>query len=974
MEAEETMEPNPPSVLLHERFHARARETPERVALHEGERSVTFGGLRDQVHRVAGSLRARGIGADGLVGLHMERSVEWVAAVLGVLEAGAAVVPLPPSYPEAHLRRVLEVARLDAVIADAGGVGWAQDPVPASTSRRPMPVLRHSELLAGESASDRVTADPPASDGLRGRSPDPNRPAFVLGSSGSTGRPKLIVRSHRSFFHRLSWTWARHPFTDGELGCQKAHMTTTHAVYELFEPLLAGAPVLLVPDDEARDLERFWRTVRDRGVSRLLVVPSALRASLDMPGFRAPRLEVVVLMGEYLPPDLAARAVEAFPEPTSLYSIYGSTEASSTLVVDLHAARGAHDRSGDELPLGTPLQPEIGVHVLGSDLQPVAEGETGRLHIEGPPLFTAYLGDPGRTQSVLVEPPTGGGPWYDTHDRVRRMPDGSLHFAGRADDMVKIRGFPVDLPDVERALLEHGEVRQAVVVVDRGAGGVDGDAVLIGFYTPASAPREAIYEALRARLPTHMVPSVLIGRDDLPRTRSAKVDRLRLVEEYRLRTPEPALEAGLTATGRRVADIWERTLGHRRFGPDSSFFEVGGTSLTVFALVHRLREGFGLDRAQLTGPSLYRHPTLAGQAEFVDDIGAGRTVAADAGTSAPLLVTLRGATDPHLPPLFVIASAGGTLGAYEKLTAALATPRAVIGVRDPYLWNARDAAEGFTAWVERYLDAIRERQPDGPYHLCAYSSAGAFGWEIACRLRARGHEVALLAMLDPLALDRRHRWRFGYWALRATWMRSSFRAVVRAGGRLRAPAVRAMEALRLGRGWRDYAPSGEPVRGLAASVIRNRDHLMNLAALLELNTDLPFALGPEDFADLPPDRYLGVLQNRVAELTPDVDLETIERLVVQYELQVRTQHAYEMRPYDGRVLLVEPASPYAGLVATLLAPYTRDLSTRVVKPDPPSERIRQVTARFGGLATHFRSMRDDGYVRGLARELDAALS
>jgi hypothetical protein len=182
-----------------------------------------------------------------------------------------------------------------------------------------------------------------------------------------------------------------------------------------------------------------------------------------------------------------------------------------------------------------------------------------------------------------------------------------------------------------------------------------------------------------------------------------------------------------------------------------------------------------------------------------------------------------------------------------------------------------------------------------------------------------------------------------------------------------------MEALPLGRRWRDHAPSGEPVRDLAASVTRNRDHLMNLAALLELNTGLPFALGPDDFADLPADRYLDVLQDRVAELTPEVDPDTIERLVVQYELQVRTQHAYQLRHYDGRVLLVEPASPYAGLVATLLAPFARDLRTRIVKPDPPSERIRQVTARFGGLATHFRSMRDDGYVRGLARELDAAL-
>ena len=289
------------------------------------------------------------------MGLHVERSIDWVMAVLAILKANAAVVPLPLSDPAQRLLETLAYGRLDAVL------DHADTPLPPSAARR---VFRLADLATDSDTHGSVGP---------GR---PDQAAFVLRSSGSTGRPKMIVRSHRSFFHRLNWTWGQHPFASDEIGCQKAHMTTTHVIYELFEPLLHGVPTVIVPDREARNLEQFWDNVRARGVSRLLVVPSTMRATLDMPGFRAPQLKVLVLMGEYLHPQLAERVVRAFPEQTLPYSIYGSTEASSTLLCDLLESL----RSGEELPLGSPISPEVQTLVLASDMKPVVPGEVGRLY------------------------------------------------------------------------------------------------------------------------------------------------------------------------------------------------------------------------------------------------------------------------------------------------------------------------------------------------------------------------------------------------------------------------------------------------------------------------------------------------------------------------------------------------------------------------------------------------------------------
>ena len=941
------------SRLLHEQFVAQARQTPNAVALSCDGDCIVFRELDARADRIADLLSAKGINEGAFVGLHVERSIDYVIALLGILKSNCAVVPLPPSYPKSRLREILAFANLDAVIDNE------QTPLDPSWTRK---VVHLAEV--GPFQSPTTEAPMPLNiDARVHRAASPEQPAFVLCSSGSTGTPKMIVRSHGSFFHRLHWTWDHLPYRAGEVCVQKSHVTTTHAVYELFEPLLRGVPQLIISDRDVRDLEAFWETIRTRGIARLLMVPSVLRASLDMPGFAAPSLDVLVLMGEHLPPQLAARAVEAFPVRTSIFSIYGSTEASSTLVCDIRASL----RPGQELPLGQPISTDVRALVLDEARAPVRSGELGMLYISGPALFTSYFRAPEQTAEAFAASRAGGSALFCTHDQVRILPDGQLQFVGRVDDTVKIRGFRVDLKEVERAVQEHPEVRQCTVL--RGEGDA-GNAALMAFVAPATITPASVLQAARERLPGYMVPAAVFCLDSFPLTPSGKIDRKKLLGEFGQALPVAQSGRPGTDTEQCVVAVWQEVLGHGLLAPENSFFEAGGTSLTVFAMVHRLRTALSLSRDQLSDRTVYQYPKLSDLAAYIDAI---REQRAPSPAADPALVTLKRGTDPTLPPMFMIASAGGTLGAYEKLVKALGPKREIIGVRDPFLWGERDATQGFRAWVARYIQAIQSRQPQGPYYITAYSSAGAFGYEIARQLRCAGHEVALLALIDPIAMDRASKWRFGYWAIDARFNRLPMTPVVRLAGWLRRAVPRSLRERAAH--CPDWTPGRDQFPRFVEQVRNNPAHIQTIAALLELGTGLPVALDASELAGCGPVGCVPVLVAKVLKIAPETDPRTLENLVIQYQLQLRSQENYRLRPYDGRVAVFEAASPYQGLVSAQLAPYVKSMRAWSLDVGEPPARVSAVAETlFWSIRMHYLCMRDDVFTKRLARELDAQMS
>jgi amino acid adenylation domain-containing protein len=930
-------------LTLTEHFEAQVRLRPQSIAVREGKLSMSFEELETRANSIANALSEQGVGQGDYVGLHIERSIDWVVGVLGILKANAAVVPLPPSYPHGRLKQILAYADLKLVIdhvkarLDSSLTSWVED---------------FSEISS--SVYERKLPDAAQED----------QPAFVLCSSGSTAQPKMIVRSHRSFFHRLNWTLEQHPFVAEDVCCQKAHMTTTHAIYELFEPLLGGCEVVIIADEDVRDLERFWDIVRRNGVSRLLIVPSALQASLAIPGFSAPSLDVVVLMGEYVTTKLAEQAIKFFPEHTTLYSIYGSTEASSTLVCNLRESVAPNQ----EVPLGRPISSDVRILVLNSERKPVAPGSTGRLYISGAALFSEYFKDPDLTSSILFSTPEVFGPIYDTRDDVRLLADGNLHFRGRADHTVKIRGFRVDLPEVERAILSHPKVNQAAVILDSEE---EGNSKLLAFYTPASVARNEVFETLREHLPAYMIPSYLLGLEEFPLTDSAKVDRRRLLEGYSSDMQKPRTGRAASELEGKVQSIWQEVLGHSNFGFDSSFFEVGGTSLTVFWLVLQLRESLNLGPDQVSDQVVYSYPTIKEFTAYLKSMH--DTGAKELNHRTRILVTLRKGTEKTQPPLFMVAAAGGTLGAYSKLVETLATTREIVGVRDPFVSGERDPTEGFQVWVDLYMEAIVRRQSAGPYYICAYSSAGVFGYEIARRLRQNGQKVALLTLIEPVGIDSSTLWKFGRWIILAMPQRRLVRSLVRFAAPLRTSIIRIMNSIWERELLNDTSWSDDDYRQFAKNALCEKSRVMTLSSQLELNTGLPVALEESDFSGASEAEYFGILQSRVENNIPGLDRSTLKNISVQYEFQTSAQRAYQLGTYDSPVLIVAAASPIAGLLAAQLRPYVKNLTACVLKLGPASGRTREICERLGHWESHFRSMRDDTFVMGLAAELDPLL-
>jgi amino acid adenylation domain-containing protein/non-ribosomal peptide synthase protein (TIGR01720 family) len=575
----------PREACLHHLFAARAQASPDAPALlHEG-RTVLYRELAARAQAVTGRLRALGVGRSARVGICAERSPETVAAILGVLAAGAAYVPLDPGYPRDRLAFMIEDAHLDVVLASAAGA-----------ARLPEGAAR-VEPLEGDAPA--VAAAPPAE-------VTSAEAAYVIYTSGSTGRPKGVVGTHRGMVNRCAWMWQRYPFRPFEVCCHKTSTSFVDSLWEIFGPLLQGVPALILPDDAVHDLSRFVAALASARVSRLVLVPSLLAALLDVApdlGARLPDLAQVTSSGEALTAELAARFHRALPGRT-LLDIYGSSEVSA----DATCAEVPSDLSGG-VTIGTPIA-NTRAHVLDPAGHPAPIGVPGELCVGGDGLALGYLERPELTAERFVPDPFSAEPGarlFRTGDRARRRASGEIELVGRRDDQVKVRGVRVEPGEVRAALLDHPAVREAAV-----AARADGRGELrLVAYVVARDEKEAKPAALaaflRERLPAPMVPSAFVMLEALPLLPNGKLDRRAL--------PAPESAAGLTgfvaprdALEAEIAAVWAEVLGVERVSVVANFFDLGGHSL-LLARVH--------DRLAARSPrpvslvDLLAHPTVA---------------------------------------------------------------------------------------------------------------------------------------------------------------------------------------------------------------------------------------------------------------------------------------------------------------------------------------------------------------------------
>ncbi len=616
-ELNRTESPLPPGLCAHHLFEASARRAPEAPALRHAGRSWTYAELDARAGRLAQCLRATDVGPGALVGVCLERSPALVEAVLAILKAGAAYVPLDPAVP---------TARLSWMAADAGlSLLLTQEPLDALFSNLPIRILR----LGGDGGSG---------EGLPGfgapTSVGPDDLAYVIYTSGSTGRPKGVMIPHRGLVNYL--VWARQAYAASE-GCgAPVHSAIGFdlTITSLLVPLATGTAVTLL--DERRPVEALLAALRETADFSLVKLTPAhldvLRRELR-PDEYAARTRALVIGGEALRVESVAPWREHAPR-TRLFNEYGPTEATVGCSV-YEIAPG--DAAAGPVAIGRPIA-NTRLYVVGPRLQPVPLGAAGELWIGGAGLAQGYLGRPELTAERFVpdlfaEAGLGGERLYRSGDLVRLRPDGQLEFLGRIDSQVKIRGHRIEPGEIEATLAGYAGVREAAVLAaEDPAGGTVLVACVAG-----DAEAGGLRRYLLDRLPEAMVPAQLAFFDALPLTSNGKVDRRELARTWRERAGAPAEAAGGEAprswTEELLAGMFAELLGVPRVGRRESFFALGGHSLLATQAVSRVREAFGVE---MTLRAFFETPTVAALAGRVEALRArGETVEAPPLAPAP---------------------------------------------------------------------------------------------------------------------------------------------------------------------------------------------------------------------------------------------------------------------------------------------------------------------------------------------------
>lgn len=594
----------PGEQAVHQLFEQQVKRAPDAIALvYEGQQ-LTFRDLNRRTNQLARHLRRLGIGPEMLVGVGLERCPAMVVALLGILKAGGAYVPLDPAYPAERLAFMLADARPAVLLT--------REPLLARFPTYEQVVCLDTGWSAIALLSDEDTGDAGDIGG--------DNLLYALYTSGSTGQPKGVTGTHRAAINRFCWMWTTYPFEPGEVCCQKTSLSFVDSVWEIFGPLLQGIPSVIIPDALVRDPQQLIQTLAAQGVTRIVLVPSLLRALLEAtPNVRErlPGLKYWVCSGEALPVELALRFRERMPQ-SILLNLYGSSEVAAD--VTCYDVR-EYQPSLASIPIGRPIA-NTRIYVLDEQMQPVPVGVPGELYAGGDGLARGYLHRPALTATRFVPDPfsgKAGARLYKTGDRVRYLPDGNIEYLGRLDHQVKLRGMRVELSEIESALLRHPAVRQVVVMARED---VPGETRLVA-YLVLREEQSAMTDNLRNHalqyLPDYMLPSAFVMLAALPLTPNGKVDRQALPVPDRSR---PALSTPFVAPcsplEERIAAIWSELLEVAPVGIHDNFFALGGHSLLAAQVIARLRAIFGVEASLegfLDAPTVARLAVLLEQSQ-----------------------------------------------------------------------------------------------------------------------------------------------------------------------------------------------------------------------------------------------------------------------------------------------------------------------------------------------------------------------
>ncbi|HED2946252.1 enterobactin non-ribosomal peptide synthetase EntF [Klebsiella variicola] len=714
-----------PATTLSALVADQARKTPDAPALADAHWQFSYREMRQQVVALAQLLRQRGVKPGDSVAVALPRSVFLTLALHGIVEAGAAWLPLDTGYPDDRLRMMLEDARPSLLITSADQLARFSD-IPGLES-----LCYQQPLAAGDEAPLALSK--------------PDHTAYIIFTSGSTGRPKGVMVGQTAIVNRLLWMQDRYPLSADDVVAQKTPCSFDVSVWEFWWPFIAGAQLVMAEPEAHRDPQAMQQFFARYGVTTTHFVPSMLAAfvaSLDADSVAACRtLRRVFCSGEALPTELCREWERLTGAP--LHNLYGPTEAA--VDVSWYPACGPELAAvtGSSVPIGWPVW-NTGLRILDAAMRPVPPGVAGDLYLTGIQLAQGYLGRPDLTASRFIADPFAPGErMYRTGDVARWLTNGAVEYLGRSDDQLKIRGQRIELGEIDRVMSGLPDVAQAVshACVFNQAAATGGDArQLVGYLVSDSGlplDTAALKARLAEQLPPHMVPVVLMQLADLPLSANGKLDRKALPlptlgGERSGRPPEPGMET-------LVATAFSQLLGCEVNDIDADFFALGGHSLLAMRLAAQLSR------------QLARQVT-PGQVMVASTVGKlSALLAADLSVEQARrlgLDTLLPLRESDGPTLFCFHPASGFAWQFSVLARYLSPRWSITGIQSPRPQGPMASAASLDEVCEHHLRTLLAQQPHGPYYLFGYSLGGTLAQGIAARLRQRGEAVAFLGLLD----------------------------------------------------------------------------------------------------------------------------------------------------------------------------------------------------------------------------------
>ena len=693
----ETAVAYPRERCIHELFEEQVRRAPEAVALVQGEEEVSYGELNRRANRLAHRLIEKGVRPGDCVATLLERGVWLVVSELGILKAGGVYVPLDPEAPAS--RRAWMVGDCVArVVVASRGDAVAQEWVSAE---------KNVPVLCVDESSDEGPAPTDLALKLSGKSA-----AYVMYTSGSTGTPKGVVVEH----HAVNRLVVHNGYADFKVTDRVAWVGNPAfdiSTLEVWAPLLNGGSLVIVSREQVLDVARMRDLLDAQRVSVLHLTAGLFGQVVDTLGEGLGRLRLLLVGGDVVDPAWASRAARDY-RPEQVLHCYGPTEG--TTFATTYDVADIDERTA-RLPIGRPIA-NARIYVLDGYGQPVPQGAVGELYIGGAGVARGYMNRPELTSARFVADaysPEPGARMYRTGDLARYLADGNLEFLGRRDHQVKVRGFRIELGEIEARLLEHPEVRDAVVVSREGA---EGDKRLVAYVTTrreegggaASELVSSLRSYLARQLPEYMVPSAFVRLEEFPLTRNGKLDRKALPapdgESVVLRT----YEAPRGEIEETLARLWSELLGVERVGRQDHFFELGGHSLLGVTLLERLRRlGLGTEIR-----SLFATPTLSA---FAATLGSARQVKVppnritpDTQSITPAELPLVALTQADIDR--IVAQVPGGISNIQDIYALSPLQEGILfhhllaSEGDPYLLMGQMAFPG-RALLERYLAAVQ---------------------------------------------------------------------------------------------------------------------------------------------------------------------------------------------------------------------------------------------------------------------------